>query len=124
MTRALIGSDTELGVPSLVKAPAARPRCRARRGSGCAKTGSSLPGHPGNTQAKKTAPASMPARTALEKLTVELPGYLIDALKREALDRHSTARHVLMLALQKAGFAVDGADLVPDARRGRKTGNP
>jgi hypothetical protein len=70
------------------------------------------------------AAAATRDRRALEKLTVELPGYLIDAIKRDALDRHATARHVLMLALQSAGFAIDPVDLVQDARRTpRKTGN-
>ena len=73
--------------------------------------------------AKKTAPASIPNRKALEKLTMELPAYLVDAIKRDAIDRHTTARHVVMLALQTAGFRIDSADLVAYAPR-RKTGKP
>jgi len=73
--------------------------------------------------AEKTAPATVPDRRALEKLTVELPGYLMDAIKRDAIDRHSTARHVVLLALQSAGFTVEPADLVPYAPR-RKAANP
>jgi hypothetical protein len=73
--------------------------------------------------AKKPAPALMPPRSPLEKLTLEIPRYLIDAIKRDAIDRHTTARHVLMLALQGAGFEIHTADLVPDARR-RKTVKP
>ena len=49
-------------------------------------------------------PRDGPRPRALEKLTVELPGYLMDAIKRDAIDRHSTARHVVLLALQSAGF--------------------
>jgi hypothetical protein len=66
---------------------------------------------------QKTAPAAVPDRRALEKLTVELPGYLMDAIKRDAIDRQSTARHVVLLALQSAGFRVEPADLVPYAPR-------
>ena len=72
---------------------------------------------------QKTAPATVPDRRALEKLTVELPGYLMDAIKRDAIDRHSTARHVVLLALQSAGFRVEPADLVPYAPR-RKAVKP
>jgi hypothetical protein len=72
---------------------------------------------------QKTAPATVPDRRALEKLTVELPGYLMDAIKRDAIDRHSTARHVVLLALQSAGFPVEPADLVPYAPR-RKAAKP
>jgi hypothetical protein len=72
---------------------------------------------------KNPAPATVPNRRALEKLTVELPGYLMDAIKRDAIDRHSTARHVVLLALQSAGFTVEPADLVPYAPR-RKAAKP
>ena len=74
-------------------------------------------------RSRKPAPATAPDRRALEKLTVELPGYLMDAIKRDAIDRHSTARHVVLLALQSAGFTVEPADLVPYAPR-RKAVKP
>ena len=66
------------------------------------------------------APAkSAPVRPPLEKLTIELPSYLMDALRRSALDERTTVRHVVMLALQKKGFKVEKSDLVPDGRRQR-----
>jgi hypothetical protein len=73
--------------------------------------------------AQKAAALPVPDRRALEKLTVELPGYLMDAIKQDALNRHTTARHVVLLALQSAGFTVEPADLVPYAPR-RKAGKP
>ena len=72
---------------------------------------------------QKTAPAPVSDRRALEKLTAELPGYLMDAIKQDALNRHTTARHVVLLALQSAGFVVEPADLVPYAPR-RKAVKP
>ncbi|MEQ1647051.1 MAG: hypothetical protein ABL901_03495 [Hyphomicrobiaceae bacterium] len=60
-----------------------------------------------------------PVRSSLEKLTIELPSYLMDALRRSALDERTTVRHVVMLALQKKGFKVEKSDLVPDGRRQR-----
>ena len=73
---------------------------------------------------KKPAPAAIARRTVLESFSVDFPGYLIDAIKRDALDRHTTARYVVLLALRAAGFQIDEADMVPDARRrSRKTGD-
>lgn len=63
-----------------------------------------------------------PVRAPLEKLTIELPAYLADALRREAVGRRTTARHLVMLALRNDGFEVGEADLVPDGRRARGKG--
>ena len=60
--------------------------------------------------------APTPART-LEKLSVELPTYLMDAMKQEALSRKVSVRHLVMIALKGQGLAIDPEDLVPDARR-------
>lgn len=68
---------------------------------------------------KRAAPAARPARPLIDKLTIELPGYLVDAVKRRALDQRSTARHVILLALRDAGFQVEAEDLIPDGRRSR-----
>lgn len=67
--------------------------------------------------AKKSARAPVSRQAALDSLTIEIPRYLIHAIKRDALDRDASARYVVMLALQKAGFDIDAADMVPDARR-------
>lgn len=63
--------------------------------------------------------APVPVRAPLEKLTLELPGYLAVALRRDAAERRMSARHIVMLALKDAGYAIDDADLVPDGRRAR-----
>jgi hypothetical protein len=63
-----------------------------------------------------------PERAPLEKLTIELPRYLADALRRAAVEQRTTARHLVMLALRKNGFEVQDADLVPDGRRARAKG--
>lgn len=70
---------------------------------------------------KQAEPAvhAAPERVALEKLTIELPSYLADALRRAAVERRTTARHLVMLALRKDGFQVEDSDLVPDGRRVR-----
>lgn len=71
----------------------------------------------GREAASPPPPAAV--RAPVEKLTIEIPDYLLDAIKRAALDRKSTARHVVMAAMKAAGFAIDDADLVEDGRRGR-----
>ncbi len=50
-----------------------------------------------------------------QKLTVRIPGYLVDALKRNALEQRTTVRHLVLLALQKDGYIVEASDLLPGA---------
>ncbi len=59
-------------------------------------------------------PAVPPPRRQ-QKLTVRIPGYLVDALKRSALEQRTTVRHLVLLALQKDGYVVKPADLLPGA---------
>lgn len=66
--------------------------------------------------------STMPERASIEKLTIELPRYLADALRRAAVEQRTTARHLVMLALRKNGFEVQDSDLVPDGRRARAKG--
>lgn len=58
-------------------------------------------------------PVAPPRRQ--QKLTVRIPGYLVDAMKRQALDHRTTVRNLVLLALQKDGYTVDPADLLPGA---------
>lgn len=84
-----------LGVPKLVRSSASR------------------------VEAKPTpSPVPSPApRRAIDKLTLELPGYLVDAMKLEAVRSRTSVRYVVMAALAKAGYSIEAADLVPDGRR-------
>lgn len=54
-----------------------------------------------------------------EKLTIEVPQYLMDALRQAAVMDRTTVRHTVMLALRKAGFEIADVDMVPDGRRSR-----
>ena len=76
----------------------------------------------------KSLTVSLPAPTAKavriatpprrqEKLTTRLPGYLVDAMKVAALERRTTVRHIMLLALKDTGFAIEPEDLSPDARK-------
>jgi hypothetical protein len=50
-----------------------------------------------------------------QKLTVRIPAYLTDALKRQALEQRTTVRQLVLLALQKDGYTVEAADMLPGA---------
>ncbi|MDX2265912.1 MAG: hypothetical protein NW215_13205 [Hyphomicrobiales bacterium] len=93
--------NTQLGVPTLTK-PVANTKPEPK------------------TKSAPPAPiAADEGRATLEKLTLEVPAYLADAMKRQALDARTSVRHVVMLALKKSGFEIAPGDLVPDGRRTR-----
>jgi len=94
--------NAQLGVPTLTKPASGRLGDRVR--------------HNKDTDASTEGSVE---RAPLEKLTIEIPSYLSDALKRAALDTRTTVRHVVISALKDAGFEVAPADLIPDGRRRR-----
>lgn len=87
--RALDSVNDRLGVPTMVRPPAKAVETAGR-------------------------PAVTPPRRQ-QKLTVRVPEYLVDALKRDALDQKTSVRHLVLLALQKTGYKIDAADLLPGA---------
>lgn len=92
--------NEQLGVPTMVRSkPVSAPHETARSGA-----------------LSESPPAALPAR-AQEKLTAELPIYLMDALKQEAARRRVSVRYLVMLGLQATGFTIMAEDMVPDARR-------
>jgi hypothetical protein len=78
---------------------------------------------------RSPAAAQQPSRSAVDtpsrraakaasrqtKLTLRVPDYLVDALKRSALDRRTTLRALVLQALQRDGYAVKAEDLLPGA---------
>ena len=48
-----------------------------------------------------------------QKLTVRIPDYLVHELKHKAVEERTTVRHLVLLAMQKAGYRVEAADLLP-----------
>ena len=74
---------------------------------------------PAATTASKPPPTApvpiVPARP--EKLTVELPGYLLDAIKQKAALERTSIRHLVMLAFKALGLPVAAEDMIADARR-------
>lgn len=81
--------NDRLGVPTMVRSPAKAAETASR-------------------------PAVTPPRR-MQKLTTRVPDYLVDALKRDALDQKTSVRHLVLLALQTAGYNIDATDLLPGA---------
>ena len=68
------------------------------------------------------APVEVRFVRSAEKLTIELPAYLMDALRQGAAVNRTTVRHLVMTALRGAGYEIAEADMVPDGRRSRSKG--
>lgn len=96
--RALESVNDRLGVPTMVRPPSRAVETASR--------------HDDKVAASRNA--VMPPRRQ-QKLTVRIPEYLVDALKRDALDQKTSVRHLVLLALQKAGYKIEAADLLPGA---------
>lgn len=62
-------------------------------------------------------PQEAKAATPLSRLTLELPVYLCTELRLRAASETCSARYLVMNALKEAGYRIDDADLVADARR-------
>ena len=90
---ALESINNRLGVPTMVKAVDKPSRQDAE---------------PPRQQAVKTA-------SPQQKLTVRIPDYLVYTLKQNALNERTTVRHLVLLALQGAGYKVEAEDLLPGA---------
>jgi len=54
-----------------------------------------------------------------EKLTIVIPGYLMDALRLGAASERTTVRHLVMSALRAYGYDIAEEDMVSDGRRAR-----
>jgi hypothetical protein len=87
--------NDRLNVPVMVRSPAASPPSRSAV----------------DTASRRAAKAA----SRQTKLTLRVPDYLVDALKRSALDRRTTLRALVLQALQKDGYTVKAEDLLPGA---------
>jgi len=109
--------NEQLGVPALVRAPAERPAGgQGEPQDSPAQETSPSPARPPQDSPRAKKPAvAIPG--PVEKLSVELPGYLTDAMKRQAVENRTSLRHIVMRGLAALGFEIAPGDLVPDARR-------
>jgi hypothetical protein len=114
----------KLGVPKIVKpAPAPSSVIEAQPENLVSAGGAGLVGAPRELGSKKSVLGLKTPTTfavpapQIEKITVELPSYLADALRREGAASRITIRTLVMMGLQSLGFEVQQQDLIPDGRR-------
>jgi len=112
---ALNALGDRLGVPALVR-PEPPPAPKANTQSASPPPATVRPPEPPKT-IETSVPLQQPAPCPQEKLTIELPAYLTQALRRDCAERRVTQRYLVLQGLQAIGYAVDAADLVPDHRR-------
>lgn len=67
----------------------------------------------------ETDPGKGALRKAIASLRLEIPAYLDNELTMAAARARVTKAFLVMTALEKAGYQVDPADLVPDRRKVR-----
>lgn len=60
---------------------------------------------------------ALPPSRRVQRIPVELPQYVVDDIKRRALDGRCSARHVVMRALRAYGVHISEEDMVEDGRR-------
>jgi hypothetical protein len=63
--------------------------------------------------------SATPAQTQspVRRMAVDLPVYLISAIRKRAAEEDTTIRYVITRALRKDGFPVESRDLIEDGRR-------
>lgn len=55
--------------------------------------------------------------TALRRVTLDLPEYVVDQLHDRARAARCTTRHVIMTALKATGVSINDDDMISDGRR-------
>jgi hypothetical protein len=70
-------------------------------------------------QSSTAARAEKPT-TTIVKLSLEVPEYVVDRLKRKALDEKRTHRALVLHALAKYGIEIAPEDLIDDERKKAK----
>ena len=67
--------------------------------------------------AQQGEPVFEPLKTDTERLTVEIPLYVGDQIRRRAFENRYSTRYIILSALKANGFDVKTEDLNPNRRR-------
>lgn len=59
------------------------------------------------------------ARLDMRRMSLDLPAYVFDDIRRRALDTNCSARYVILKALRSAGVHIKDDDMAIDGRRDR-----
>ena len=100
-----------LGVPVLAKSSPERPIA----GPELSLDAEKLESCPSPTP--KTPTVKKPVAASIVKLSVNVPTYVVDAVRLKAAQERSTSRQIVLLGLQAIGFAIEPQDLIADGRR-------
>lgn len=102
----------EQGIKTLVATGEAPPEAAPTPSAPPAPVEPAQPRRRGKGSASSTQSQS-PAR----RMAVDLPVYLISAIRKRAAEDDTTIRYVITRALRKDGFSVESRDLIEDGRR-------
>jgi hypothetical protein len=75
------------------------------------------PKEPRSRQRGKGGATPAQTQSPFRRVAVDLPVYLISAIRKRAAEDETTIRYVITRALRKDGFLVEMRDLVEDGRR-------
>lgn len=67
----------------------------------------------------KGSKAQSQTQSPVRRMAIDLPVYLISAIRKQAAEDETTIRYVITRALRKDGFTVEAQDLIEDGRRER-----
>ncbi len=70
-----------------------------------------------NTKKGRGAAATEQAQSPTKRLSVDIPDYLRNELRKRSADGENTIKYLICRALKKDGFHVEPRDLIEDGRR-------
>lgn len=66
---------------------------------------------------RRPRPVRKVAPAPTERVAVDLPVYLIDAIRKKAAEDNVTRRYLYLKAFRSAGFTIQDVDMMEDGRR-------
>ncbi len=115
---ALNAIGDKLGVPTMVKPePPAPPYAAAAAKPSPSAIAEASQAVQETLKAISASRVEEKAPSPQEKLTVELPAYLMREMRRDCADKRVTQRYLVLQGLKALGYGIEPDDLVPDHRR-------
>lgn len=79
---------------------------------------------PKGRKKREPVPGAATPRSKWQRVTVELPDYLVNELKDRAHEQRISIRHAVMKAMRAAHYKIIDADMIEDARKGNGRAKP
>lgn len=112
ITQAVNEHAAERGIPTVVPTPS--PAAEVQEHS--ATTSESVVKIAPTKKGKGTVAADE-TQAPTKRLSVDIPDYLRDELRKRSANTNNTIKYIICRALKKDGFQVEARDLVEDGRR-------